>query len=171
MPKGFRTPIEIGQVIHNLTVISIGEKSPIYIVCLCEHCDEHISILKYALFHKKANNCDCELRKARSEEALLRGATYEKHRLCNSPTYHSWVGMKDRCLNPEASRFMDWGGRGITVCEEWLDFRNFLRDMGIRPLGKTLDRIDVNGNYTPDNCRWADAKTQRSNHRNTPPNT
>lgn len=66
-----------------------------------------------------------------------------------SPTYQSWQAMIKRCTNPQ---YIDWhryGGRGITVCPEWRDFRNFLKDMGIRPAGKTLDRINNDGNYEP----------------------
>lgn len=73
--------------------------------------------------------------------------------------------MKVRCTRSEDKQFKNYGGRGISVCERWLLFANFLTDMGERPKGTTLDRIDVNGNYEPGNCRWADIKTQRRNRR------
>jgi hypothetical protein len=85
-----------------------------------------------------------------------------------SPTYRSWCAMTERCTNPKASSFAHYGGRGIAVCPRWQGgrgFENFLSDMGERPAGTSIDRIDVNGNYTPENCRWADAKTQRANQR------
>jgi hypothetical protein len=74
--------------------------------------------------------------------------------------------MKDRCTNQNHKSYNNYGGRGITVCERWMDFRNFLQDMGERPEGMSIDRIDVNGDYEPGNCRWATAQQQSLNKRN-----
>lgn len=78
--------------------------------------------------------------------------------------------MKTRCLNPNAERWKDYGGRGIRICERWLGrhgFSNFVQDMGVKPSrNETLDRIDVNGDYEPSNCRWASNATQARNKRN-----
>lgn len=81
-------------------------------------------------------------------------------------TYVSWASMRQRCsAKPGEHHYPYYAGRGIRVCERWDSFENFLADMGERPPGMTLDRIDVDGSYAPSNCRWADAKTQRSNRR------
>jgi hypothetical protein len=73
--------------------------------------------------------------------------------------------MKARCDNPNHSRYEDYGGRGITYCDRWADFDNFVEDMGPRPFGTTLDRINSNGNYEPGNCRWATDAQQHNNRR------
>jgi len=82
-------------------------------------------------------------------------------------TYWVWQDMIKRCTNPNHSRYMDWGGRGITVCDEWLhSFPNFLKDMGEAPKGFQLERIDNNGDYHRENCCWTTSKEQGRNKRN-----
>jgi hypothetical protein len=86
-------------------------------------------------------------------------------------TYLTWAAMKNRCKNATHRSYPHYGGRGIKVCARWAGsdgLRYFIADMGRRPLGMTLDRIDPNGDYTPDNCRWATLQTQRRNRRDTP---
>jgi hypothetical protein len=83
-----------------------------------------------------------------------------------SPEYEAWRAMKKRCSLPSRHDFANYGGRGITVCAEWLaSFANFIRDMGPKPEGLTLDRVDTNGNYEPGNCRWATRSVQQLNRR------
>ena len=82
------------------------------------------------------------------------------------PIYQTWKGIKQRCNNPNSDAYIHYGGRGITVCERWsASFSNFRDDMGERPEGMSLDRIDTNGNYEPNNCRWAGFQTQVANRR------
>lgn len=85
------------------------------------------------------------------------------HGMSKTRTYKTFCEMKARCLNPRATKYEYYGGKGISVCERWMKFENFYKDMGKRPEGMTLDRINSNGNYEPTNCRWATAKQQGNN--------
>lgn len=90
-----------------------------------------------------------------------------RHGMHGTPTYKSWSSMIQRCTNSNHDDFHNYGGRGITVLDRWLSFDAFHKDMGTRPpVGYSIDRIDVNGNYGPGNCRWATTKEQQSNKRN-----
>jgi hypothetical protein len=82
-----------------------------------------------------------------------------------TPAYRSWRAMLDRCYQPTVAGYQYYGGSGITVCDRWREFANFLADMGARPDGMSLDRIDPFGNYEPGNCRWATAHEQSMNTR------
>ena len=88
-----------------------------------------------------------------------------------TPTYRSWLSMRSRCRNPNNESFQYYGGRGIAIAPRWDSFEAFLADMGERPEGASLDRIDVNGNYEPGNCRWATMATQARNTRQSKLNT
>lgn len=97
----------------------------------------------------------------------LAGKTYEKHGKENTREYRIWCNMKSRCYNPNTTFYKIYGARGIRVCERWLNsFANFYNDMGKAPTDEySIDRKDVNGNYTPINCRWATTQEQALNHR------
>ena len=95
----------------------------------------------------------------------------KKHGMTRTPTYISWQAMITRCYKESHDQYKYYGCRGITVCDRWLDKENglinFIEDVGFRPNDSySLDRIDVNGNYCPENCRWTDQKTQCRNRRN-----
>src|SRR5258706_4182571 len=92
--------------------------------------------------------------------SLLHGHAKERER---TRTYFAWQSMRKRCANPNAQYYANYGGRGIRVCKRWAKFENFLADMGTAPAGKSLDRINNNGNYSPKNCRWATPSQQARN--------
>lgn len=90
---------------------------------------------------------------------------YGTHGMYGTPTYHSWSNMIQRCTNPNTPKYEYYGGRGIEVCGQWREFAQFYADMGERPDGMTLDRIDSDGDYEPGNCRWATKTQQLANRK------
>jgi len=127
-------------------------------LCLCE-CGTRSSVTGYTLRKGLSTSCGCYMREVFTN--LQHGATKGRRW---SREYQSWSNMKARCLNPKHEHYKYYGGRGITICDQWLhSFANFFIDMGRRPNKMTIDRVDNAKGYAPDNCRWASAKTQRDN--------
>lgn len=96
----------------------------------------------------------------------MRKSNAATHLMSYSSEYVSWKSMKLRCLNEKATGYSRYGGAGIGICDRWMSFENFYADMGVRPKGSTLDRIDNTKGYCPENCRWSTKKDQCNNRNN-----
>jgi len=145
--------------------------------CECK-CGRTCTSFRSQLTKGSLRHCGCKYGKfsARSSRLpgfghwrIYRGRDGKRHQRASSE-YLSYMAMRNRCLYKTTCDYPEYGGRGIKICARWLEprsvgFRNFLDDMGPRPIGKTLDRKDVQGHYCKENCRWADQTTQIANRR------
>jgi len=136
---------------------SSGRRMPIW-RCKCD-CGSELDVRKTYLTSGDTKSCGCLRRRTTASLKMKHGMAHK------SSTYDIWVLMRQRCNNPRANGFRYYGGRGVTVCERWDDYANFLSDMGERPTGLTLDRRDPYGNYEPSNCRWETWTVQNNNKR------
>jgi hypothetical protein len=163
-----------GQRFGRLLVVQRGENRGRHVTwrCQCDCGTERVACSVH-LRRGDTQSCGCF---AREVSAITGALLLTKHGHCRggkpSPEYHSWRAMTRRCYDQGHEHFKSYGGRGITVCDRWrfgqggkTGVECFFEDMGARPPGLTLDRIEVNANYDPGNCRWATPKTQARNKR------
>lgn len=156
----------VGHVYGRLTVIDRADNTAngqARWLCKCE-CGNTRVVLGTLLRLGKTKSCGC----LQSDLTTLRSTKHGHSPMYGkiTPTYYTWCGMKARCTNPKNSHYATYGGKGITFCDKWNTFAGFLEDMGEKPVGKSLDRIDSNGNYCKENCRWATATEQARNKSN-----
>lgn len=149
-----------GKTVGRLTIIgrapSVNGMAAWHCVCSCGN--QRIAKGKH-LRCGWVQSCGCYMRELRS----VNGKKHATHNATGTPEFSSWAGMMDRCHNEKSNAYKLYGARGLHVCERWHDFATFLADMGPRPPGTSIDRIDNARGYEPGNCRWATATQQARN--------
>lgn len=150
-----------GRLIVNSQHFIKGAKNAMW-NCTCD-CGRTTIVQGCSLKNNKSQSCGCLLSDIASKTGSLRASHGHKRKGSISPTYVSWQGMNSRCNTSSNPAYPFYAERGITICERWKKFENFLDDMGERPIGLTLERKDNSKGYYPDNCKWATYKEQANN--------
>lgn len=145
----------IGKKFGTRTIISdAGTRGKRKVKIYVAKCDCGFQVIRCLQTLKKSNCQSCHSKRINT-----------RHGLSKMPIYRVWMGMKTRCFNKKDDGYIWYGARGITVCERWMKFENFFEDMGHKPEGLSIDRIDVNKGYYKENCRWANPQQQTENRR------
>jgi len=158
------TGMRFGRLVAQWPVGRSKDKKIIWL-CLCD-CGQLSTVISNNLRSGGTVSCGCAQKLIASATSAVTALHHGHHRRNKrSPTYISWQDMRQRCNYPKAVWYENYGGRGITVCDRWDRFENFLADMGVRPEGMTIDRKENDLGYFKENCKWSTPKEQANNRR------